>query len=331
MAFFDNNVKYYNFELKFNYMERRNFIKSAVLGAVVGAVHLNSVSLIAGEKSSANPEKQVDLVAAMGWEPVDLYNNAITAMGGMKRFIKKGQKVVVKPNIGWDRKPEFAANTNPVLVNAIIKDCLAAGASQVLVFDHTCDEWSASYKNSGIEDAAKNAGAKVVFAHDEKYFREVSLPNAKNMKKAQIHESIIDCDVWINVPILKNHGGAKLTCAMKNFMGIVWDRGYMHKNNLQQCIADCSTYAKMPVLNIVDAYRIMTQNGPKGKSIDDVQTPKAIFMSTDIIAVDTAACKFFTQFNDKVDLDVVSHIKMGENLNIGTTNLDSLNVIKLAK
>lgn len=249
-------------------------------------------------------------------------------MGGMSRFIKKGNKVVVKPNIGWDKKPEFAANTNPELVAAIVKDCLAAGASEVVVFDHTCDEWQACYRNSGIEAAAKAAGAKIAFAHDEKYYREISLPMGVRLKSAKIHESIIDCDVWINVPVLKNHGGAKMTMAMKNFMGIVWDRRYWHANDLQQCIADCSTYSKMPVLNIIDAYRVMTQNGPKGKTTEDVVLAKALFLSTDIVAVDTAALRFFNQFKE-MRIEDVSHIQRAERAKVGTTNLDAIKVERI--
>ncbi|MEG2849972.1 MAG: DUF362 domain-containing protein, partial [Bacteroidales bacterium] len=237
-------------------------------------------------------------------------------------------KVVVKPNIGWDKKPEFGANTNPQLVAAIVKDCFSAGASEVTVFDHTCDEWKACYKNSGIIDAAEKAGAKIAFAHDEKYFREVSLPNAKNLKKAKIHESILDCDAWINVPILKHHGGAKMSVSMKNFMGIVWDRGFFHSHNLQQCIADASTFSKMPVLNIVDAYRIMTQNGPKGKTLDDIQFGKALFISPNILAVDTAAIKFFSQFKP-TDINNVGHIALGESNHVGTSDLTKLKIEKI--
>ena len=264
----------------------------------------------------------------MGGEPAQMYKKAIEAMGGMSRFVKKGQKIVVKPNIGWDKSPELAANTNPELVAAIVKDCFAAGASEVTVFDNTCDEWQACYRNSGIENAAKSAGAKMAFAHDEKYYKTVKLPKAVRMKEVKIHEAIVDCDAWINVPILKNHGGARMTISMKNFMGIVWDRRYMHANDLQQCIADCSTYDKMPVLNIVDAYRIMTQNGPKGKSPEDVQMPKALFASTDIVAVDAAAVRFFAQFRD-MKVEEVSHIGLAEKMRIGTSDLSKLKVERI--
>lgn len=307
-------------------MERRNFIKTAILGGLAGAVQLKSSNLFAGEKMSVSASN--DLVAVMGGEPAQMYKKGIEAMGGISKFVKKGQKVVVKPNIGWDKKPELAANTNPELISAIIKDCLAAGASEVVVFDHTCDEWQSCYKNSGIEDAVKAAGGKIAFAHDEKYYKTVSLPKGTRLKEAKIHEAIINCDVWINVPVLKNHGGAKMTIAMKNYMGIVWDRRFWHSNDLQQCIADCATYEKMPVLNIVDAYRIMTQNGPKGKSIEDVQNPKALFISADIVVADTAAVRFFNQFRE-MKLEDVGHIGKAEQLNLGTTDIDKLKVERI--
>lgn len=307
-------------------MERRNFLKAALLGGIAGAIQLKPETIFAAESSSAQGKN--DLVAVMGGDPVTMYNKGMAAMGGISRFVKKGQKVVVKPNIGWDKKPELAANTNPQLVAAIVADCLKAGASEVVVFDHTCDEWQACYKNSGIEAAAKAAGAKMAFAHDEKYYKEVNLPKGLRLKSAKIHENIIDCDVWINVPVLKNHGGAKMTIAMKNYMGIVWDRGFWHSNDLQQCIADCATYSKKPVVNIVDAYRIMTQNGPKGKTIDDVVEAKALFISTDIVAADTAALKFFNQFRE-MKIEAVSHIGKAENLNVGTSNLESIKVERI--
>ncbi len=308
-------------------MKRRDFLKTAIIGAVAGAVKVDGSTILAADKS-ANSEAPNDLVAVMGGEPAELYRKGIEAMGGMSRFVKKGQKVVVKPNIGWDKTPEFGANTNPVLVSEIVKDCLKAGAAEVVVFDHTCDEWEGCYKNSGIAEAAQKAGAKIAFAHDEKYYREVSLPLAVNMKSPKIHEAILDCDVWINVPVLKNHGGAKMTISMKNYMGIVWDRGYLHRHNLQQCIADATTYEKRPVLNIVDAYRIMTQNGPKGKSVNDVQLAKAIFMSTDIVAVDTAATKFFSQYKE-MSLENLPYLSMAQKVNVGTMDIDSLKVERI--
>ena len=247
-------------------MDRRDFLKTvAITGAALTIQRSEAMEVLTQTINKANGSNP-DLVAVMGGEPEEMFRRAISELGGMKQFVKPGQKVVVKPNIGWDKVPELAGNTNPELVSEIIKQCFDAGAKEVVVFDHTCDDWRKCYKNSGIEEAAKAAGAKVMPAHEESYYREVELPKAKSLKTAKIHSAILDCDVWINVPILKNHGGAKMTISMKNHMGIVWDRGFFHRNDLQQCIADICTISKPAVLNVVDAYRLMKTNGPRGKS-----------------------------------------------------------------
>ena len=308
-------------------MKRRDFLKtSAVAGA---ALSLNFDGLQAALSSNTGAvEKAPDLVAVMGGEPAAMLDKALEALGGIGKFVKKGQKVVIKPNIGWDRAPEMAGNTNPELVAALVKKCLGAGAQKVTVFDHTCDNWQKCYETSGISDAVKKAGGIMMPGNDEKYYKEVAIPGGVTLKNAKIHESLIEADVWINVPVLKNHGGAKLTCAMKNYMGIVWDRRYFHSNDLQQCIADICTWNKKPVLNIVDAYRIMHKNGPQGKSLSDVAQLKTLIASTNIVATDTAALRFFNQV-EKLDISAVGHIGKGEALKLGTSNLDKLTIKRI--
>ncbi|MDD4589373.1 MAG: DUF362 domain-containing protein [Parabacteroides sp.] len=308
-------------------MKRRDFLKTSVIAGAALSINFEGLNAALSTNSIA-VEKAPDMVAVMGGEPEVMLEKALSAIGGIGKYIKKGQKVVIKPNIGWDRTPELAGNTNPQLVGALVKKCIQAGASKVTVFDHTCDNWQKCYSTSGIATAVKNAGGIIVPANDEKYYKEVALPNGKNLKEVKIHEALIEADAWINVPILKNHGGAKLTCAMKNFMGIVWDRRDFHKHDLQQCIADICTWQKRPVLNIVDAYRIMFQNGPQGQSAADVATLKSLIVSPDIIAVDTASLKLFNQVK-KLDLAAVSHIKNGEAMHLGTSNLSMLNIKRI--
>ena len=314
-------------------MDRRKFLRSlaltgaATVGGTVAIKEDGSLGIMAQSVNAQTSRvtANYDLVAVLGGEPEAMFRKAIAEMGGMGKFIKKGDKVVVKPNIGWDKSPELAANTNPKLVSAVIKECFKAGAKEVTVFDHTCDDWRKCYANSGIEAAAKATGAKVVPAHQESYYKSVSLPNGKSLKTTKIHEAIVDCDKWINLPVLKNHGGAQMTISMKNYMGIVWDRGFFHANDLQQCIADVCTYQKRPVLNIVDAYRLMKTSGPRGKSAADVVLTKGLFMSQDIVAVDTAAVNFFSQVRE-MPLSKVSHLSKAEELKVGTMALDKLKV-----
>ncbi len=311
-------------------MDRRNFLRAVALGGAAFAIKDTDAMSIMTQSFAADGRiaTKYDLVAVMGGEPEVMFRKAIAEMGGMAKFIKKGDKVVVKPNIGWDKAPELAANTNPKLVAEIIKQCFSAGAKEVTVFDHTCDDWRKCYKNSGIEAAAKAAGAKVVPADQGSYYKQVSIPNGKKLTKAQIHEAIVDCDKWINVPILKNHGGAQLTMSMKNYMGIVWDRGFFHANDLQQCIADVCTYEKRPVLNVVDAYRMMKTSGPRGKNESDVVLTKGLFLSQDIVAVDTAAANFFNQVRE-MPLSKVGHLAKAQELKLGTMNLDTLKIKRI--
>ena len=308
-------------------MKRRDFFKSA---AVVGLASIFKPDAFGSVNSSSALAVQAspDMVAVMGGEPEAMLIRAMKELGGIGKYVKRGQKVVIKPNIGWDRKPELAANTNPQLVAGLVKLCKAAGASEVIVFDHSCQDWRKCYENSGIERAVIAAGGKMVPANDESYYREVDLPRGVNMKKAKIHKALLDCDVWFNVPVLKHHGGAKTTISMKNLMGIVWDRGYFHSHDLHQCIADAATFHKQPALNIVDAYRIMKSNGPQGKSETDVVKLKSLIVSHDFVAADTAAMKLYSQVQP-TDMKDVRYIALAEKLKVGTQNIEKLNVKRI--
>lgn len=304
-------------------MKRREFIsKSVKAGLIAGsAVSLGNYSNIFGY-TSLNQSTNYHLAAIRGGEPDAMFDEAINALGGITNFVKKGQTVVVKPNIGWDVSPERAGNTNPLLVNKIVKACFDAGAKDVYVFDNTCDNWKRSYSSSGIEKAAKDAKAKVVSGAMESYYQKVSIPKGKKLKEAKVHELILSCDVFINVPILKHHGSASITVGMKNLMGIVWDRGYWHRNDLHQCIADFSSFRK-PDLNIVDAYNVMKRNGPRGVSKADVVNMKSLLISSDIVAVDAAAAKLFGK-----EPSDIGHIKLANDMKIGSMDLDKLNIYR---
>ena len=307
-------------------MKRRDFIKTSAMVGVAALSFDKLQAALTGNKLMV--ETAPDMVAVMGGEPAELLDRALQEMGGIEKYVKKGQSVVIKPNIGWDKKPEFGANTNPDLIEALIKQCFNAGAKKVTVFDHTCDNWQKCYASSGIEAAAKSAGAIVLPGNDETYYKEVAIPNGVKLKSTKIHQALLDADVWFNVPVLKNHGGSKMTISMKNYMGIVWDRGYFHANDLQQCIADACTWSKKPALNIIDAYRCVHKNGPQGRSLSDAALLKTLIISKDIIAGDTAAVGLFNQV-EAMDINSVTHIANGEKLNLGTQNLSKLNIKRI--
>jgi uncharacterized protein (DUF362 family) len=304
-------------------MKRREFLKKSIgvsvaSGALLSIGGINETlgaSFIAGES--------FDMVAVKGGTPEVMFERAIAELGGMKAFVKPNQTVVVKPNIGWDAPPERAANTNPGLVGKIVEHCIAAGAKKVYVFDNTCDEWTRCYKNSGIEDAVKKAGGEVMSGKDESMYREITIPKGKVLKKAKVHKLMLDSDVVINVPVLKNHGGATMSLSMKNLMGVVWDRGFWHRNDLHQCIADYASFQKTNLV-IIDGFNVMKQNGPRGVSVDDVVNMKYLLISKDMVAADTAAVKVFG-----IETSDVKHIGMAEELGVGTTKLENLKIQRI--
>jgi uncharacterized protein (DUF362 family) len=304
-------------------MKRRDFlIKSAGAGLAAGA----ALSLGGYEKLwAAEPaNSKYDMVALMGGEPDAMFDLGIQEFGGMGAFVQKGQKVLIKPNIGWDVIPDLAANTNPLLVKRIIEHCFKAGAKEVYVFDHTCDNWVNCYKNSGIEKAAKSAGAKVAPGNSESYYQEVQIPGGVKLRSAKVHELLLETDVFINVPILKDHNSTRMTCSLKNMMGVVWDRGYWHANNLNQCIADYALFEKKPALNIIDCYNVLVKHGPMGVSKEDVVQMKSQIITTDWVAGDTAATKMLGVETEKIEYIPIAH-KMG----LGNMNLDSLNIKRI--
>jgi len=305
-------------------MDRREFFRRSMLAGMAtgAALAFGDVKKLFG-KMPSGPLGPFDLVAVKGGEPAQMFDRAIESLGGMKNFVKPEQTVIVKPNIGWDVPPERAGNTNPDLVKRIIEQCYSAGAKTVYVFDNTCDDWIKCYENSGIQKAVKDAGGKIVPGNSESSYQEIEIKNGKNLKKAKVHELILHSDVFINVPILKSHSGSQITAAMKNHMGIVWDRGYWHRNDLQQCIADFAGWRK-PDLNVVDAYRVLMKRGPRGVSVEDVVLMKSLILSRDIVAADAAAAKLFG-----AEPSSIGHIRLAGEAGVGTMDLEKLNINRI--
>ena len=311
---------------KFN--RREILTRGLSLGlAVGGAVVFGRPDfLLAKDQPAVIP----DLVAVKNGEPDVMFRKAIELAGGMGRFVRKGQSVVVKPNIGFPRVPEVGATTNPLLVKTIIESCYAAGAKHVYVLDNVVSpsfgNAKSCYKLSGIEDAARAARGIVVPVDDFSY-REVRIPGGRKLKTADVPSLVLDSDVLINVPVLKHHSSAHLSIAMKNLMGIVKNRTEYHLSGLDQCIADFCLYRK-PDLNVVDAYRVLMSRGPAGPSDPrsaDVRIKKTVLLSRDIVAVDAAAAKIFGKEPEDIE-----YIKIAHALKIGNMNLKELKIVTFA-
>lgn len=308
---------------------RREFLKTSL--AAGAALSLGGLErLFAAEPASGGATAQAGsqatrsvLVAVRDGERAAMLDRALAELGGMKAFVKPGQTVLVKPNIGWDVPPERGANTHPELVQRIVELCLEAGARSVQIFDNPVDEWRRAYETSGIEAAARKAGATMVNGKDESLYRQASVPRGVKLREARVHRLYLDADVVINVPVLKTHGGARITACLKNLMGVVWDRRAYHQLDLHQCIADFVTLRK-PELNILDAYQPMVRNGPRGRSADDCVVMRTLLVSTDPVAVDAAGARMLN-----LEPDQVAHIPLAAKLGLGTADLDQVEVRRI--
>ncbi len=295
-------------------MNRRDFLKSAVAAGVgmgLAALPLAPArGRAAGHAFGAEAGGTPDIVAVRNGEPEAMFDRAIAAMGGMGRFVKRGQTVTIKPNVSWVGTVESAANTNPGLLHRIIEHCREAGAAKVLVVDHTIEFWKDCFEKSGIGDAARDAGATVAPGEAERYYHR-STVRGRVLQEALVHEAILGADVLIDVPILKHHGGAGMTAGIKNLMGAVWDRRFYHAGGLQQCIADFLS-VRRPDLTVIDAYRVLTNNGPRSRSLSDVKLMKMQILSTDVVAADASAARLLGK-----EAAHVAHVKIAADMGFG--------------
>jgi uncharacterized protein (DUF362 family) len=247
-----------------------------------------------------------------------LVGRAIAAMGGMKRFVSRGDVVVIKPNIGWDRMPIHAANTNPDVVAAVIKLAFDAGAKKVVVADGSCNDPNRCFQRSGIWRAAYNVGAEVVLPAEHR-FRTMRL-KGDVLDEWPVFTTLVDADKVINVPIAKHHNLAKYTAAMKNWYGVLGGRRNRLHQNIDTSIADLATFMR-PTLVVVDAMRVLMRNGPQGGNIDDAKDMHTIIATADQVAADAYGCTLIGQHRDNMP-----YIKMGHERGIGTMYWENLRV-----
>lgn len=300
-------------------MDRRYFLKltSATGCGIMLGKRLNDLI-------PADAAEKYDLIVARGKgkSPSDITKAAVDAFGGMSRFISRGDVVVVKPNISWDRLPEQAANTNPEVVAAIVKLCFSAGAKKVKVFDRTVNDPRRCYKQSGISDAVSALGAEVNFI-DERRFRDISI-KGQVLKSWPLYRDIFEADKVINVPVAKHHSLAKLTMAMKNWMGVMGgQRGSIHQK-IGEALSDLSLVIK-PSLTVLDAVRVLTANGPQGGNLQDVKKLDTLIVGVDQVAVDSFGATLFGMKGSDL-----SYVRAAAAAGIGTMDLSKLKIRNLS-
>jgi uncharacterized protein (DUF362 family) len=263
---------------------------------------------------------QAYLTVARGADPVAITKTALAALGGIERFVKSGNDVIIKPNICVAyHAPEYAATTNPTVVATLVSLCLGAGAGRVRVMDMPFGGTPESaYTATGIGDAVKAAGGEMEVMSPVK-FTNFAIPDGQEITEWEVYQDIINADVLINVPIAKHHSLARLTLGGKNLIGVVAKPNRMHRN-LGQRVADLTSLVR-PTLTVIDAVRILTAHGPTGGSLNDVQQLDTIIASHDIVAADAYGATLF----GKTGADI-AYVKAGAEMGLGTMDLSSIKI-----
>ncbi len=257
-----------------------------------------------------------EMVVVRGDDPRALVRASLEALGGIKRFVARGETVLIKPNIGWDRTPEQAANTNPEVVAEVVRLCREAGAGRVIVTDVSCNDPRRCFSRSGIAEAAAREGA------------EVPLPEDRILKRARLTgslgpwsvlEPLLSADKVINIPVAKHHSLSSVTLGMKNWLGIVSGPRYWLHQDIHTSVVDLAEFAR-PALTIVDAVRILVRNGPTGGSLDDVELKKTLIAGTDPVAVDACAAKTFWN----LDARALPYLQIAQDRGLGKLDFEKV-------
>jgi uncharacterized protein (DUF362 family) len=250
-------------------------------------------------------------------EPRALVQKVIQDLGGMRRFVGPQDVVVIKPNIAWDRTPEQAANTNPELVAEVVRQCRDAGAKRVIVTDVSCNEPRRCFHRSGIEAAAKSAGAEVILP-DPDMFREVDLGGVI-LRNWPIFSPFLEADKILNLPIAKHHGLCGVTLGMKNWYGILGGQRSRLHQQIHQSLADLASFM-LPTLTIMDCYRVLLRNGPTGGNLEDVALKKTVLAGTDPVALDAYVAKAYWN----LDPEHLPYLQLAANRGLGTLEFERL-------
>ena len=304
-------------ELYVRKISRRVFLKTVAASAAL---------TFAGRSVFANAKEEYDLAVISG-DTAAATKKALEVMGGISRFVKKGQRVVLKPNMSFPRPPEAGCNTHPLVVTTVARACLEAGAQQVLVLDNTLNRPELCLERSGIADACKSIkGVHVIAVKDKKFFREIKVPQGKILESVEVIKEALDSAVLISLPVAKSHSATGVSLGIKGLMGLIWDRESFHsKYNINQALADLATVIK-PQLTLLDATRALVSGGPGGPG--EIQKPNLVIAGIDPVAVDSYGVTVAPWYGQNFKGRQVEHLLVAHQRGLGKIDLDQLKIFK---
>jgi uncharacterized protein (DUF362 family) len=299
------------------WFSRRDFLKAASTGLAVG---------LAGRSTAASAAPDYDLAVIAG-DPTAATRRAIEALGGMSRFVQKGQRVVLKPNMSFASGPERASNTHPAVVSTVAQMCLEAGAERVMVVDNPLQSPELCLRRAGVADACKGLrNTYVQMFTDRKFYREIPIPQGKVLDRVEVITEVLDSPVLISLPQAKSHSNTGISMGVKGLMGLIWDRWSFHSRyNINEALADLATVIR-PRLTILDATRALTTGGPGGPG--EVVKPNLVVAGTDPVAVDAFGVGVAPWYGRRFAGRQVEHLLAASQRGLGQIEVERLRILR---
>lgn len=319
-------------------LERREFIKRvgrtglAVAGAAVGATYLydprSGAEYFRDQEQTSGirlPSYRVDrgagaveLAVARGQDPEQLVRAALGALGGIESFIQKGDVVLLKPNVAFDRPPALGATTHPDVLRAVALLCRQAGARKIVVADNPINQPEGCFFKSGIQQAAAEVDADLALPRPSA-FESLQIDGEVLQTWPLFYKPFAEATKVIGVAPCKDHNLCSASMTMKNWYGLLGGRRNQFHQRIHGIISDFPHMIK-PTLVILDATRLLMRNGPTGGSLADVAAGNTIIAGTDMVAIDTLGYTLLGRDPAKLE-----YLQRAEARDLGTTKWQELN------
>ncbi len=304
-------------------MNRRDFLKFQATGALWLTTGMSGLLLPKTGLALDQPD-----IAEVKGTPAAATRAAVELLGGMKRFVKPGNRVLIKPNMSFAHSPIQATNTDPQVVRELAIMCKEAEASKILVLDHTLDDGKLCLSRSGIRKACESVDKNMVFTvNNGQQYKEMDIPNSKSTPRAMFLKQALKCDVLIAVPVAKTHVASGVSLSLKGMMGLIWDRLAIHRQELNAGIVDICSILKAD-LTVIDGCRVLATNGPNGPG--KVLYKNTIIASHDMVSADAHAVSTFEWYNKRFKPKQVRHIRLAHERGLGRMDLENLTIKKVS-
>jgi len=296
---------------------RRAFLKAASTGLAVG---------LAGRPLGVLAAPDYDLGVVSG-DPAAATRKVVEVLGGMSRFVARGDRVALKPNMSFASGPERASNTHPAVVYTVAQMCLEAGAAEVLIVDNPLQAADLCLRRAGVAEACQ--GLKHTYVRmftDRKFYREIPVPRGKLLDRVEVIKEVLDSQVLICLPQAKSHSNTGVSMGIKGLMGLIWDRWSFHSRyDINQALADLATVLR-PRLTILDATRALASGGPGGPG--EVVKPNLVIAGTDPVAVDAFGVGVTPWYGQRFTGRQVEHLLAASQRGLGRIDVETLRILR---